>query len=95
LLTINVGRAIKGSKDVVLRLFFQKMEQQLSFGPRARLRKPKMPKPTPNMTSPTKNSNPKLPNFLVETRRLSESFEGLNNSLVQWSLNFFARAITQ
>jgi len=47
------------------------------------------------MTSPTKNSNPKLPNFLVETRRLSESFEGLNNSLVQWSLNFFARPITQ
>jgi len=42
-------------------------------------------KPTPNMTSPKKNSNPKLTIFLVETTRLSESFEGLNSSLVQFA----------
>jgi len=30
-----------------------------------------------------KISNPKLPNFIVETRRLSETFEGLNHSLAQ------------
>jgi len=36
------------------------------------------------MTSQTKRSNPKLPNvFLLETRRLSASLEGLNSSLAQ------------
>jgi len=33
------------------------------------------------MTSPTENSIPNLPNFLVETRRLGEWFERLNSSL--------------
>jgi len=32
-----------------------------------------------------RTSNPKRPNFLIETRRLSESFEGLNSSLAQWA----------
>jgi len=42
-----------------------------------------MSKVTLDMTSHTKNSNPKHPNFLVETRRFSESVEGLNSSLAQ------------
>jgi len=32
------------------------------------------------MTSPTKNPKPKTYNFLVETRRLPESIEGLTSS---------------
>jgi len=44
----------------------------------------KKPKPIPNMKSPTKNLKSKSSQyFLVETRRLSESFQGLNSSLAQ------------
>jgi len=35
------------------------------------------------MASPTKKSNQKLPNFLIDTARLSASSEGLNSSLAQ------------
>jgi len=35
------------------------------------------------MTSPTKNSNPKFPNSLIESTSLSGSLEGLNSSLAQ------------
>ena len=51
------------------------------MGPKVWWHKQKKPKHTSNMMSPTKNSNPKLPYFLVETKRLSESVDGLNSSL--------------
>jgi len=35
------------------------------------------------MTSSTKNENPQLSNFLMQTRSLAASFESLNNSQAQ------------
>ena len=40
-------------------------------------------KPTPLMTLPTRNPKSKIFHFLMQIRKLSASFEGLNNSLAQ------------
>jgi len=56
----------------------------LAIGPQARQHQPKWPKTTSLMTSLTKNPQPPTQKFFrVQTRRLAESFEGLNSSLAQ------------
>jgi len=57
----------------------------LAVGAHGLMTTSKNAKPTPIMWHP-QNENPKFLIFLIETRRLSKSLEGLNSSLVQLAI---------
>jgi len=60
----------------------------------AQIPQSKRPKPTPLLTSPPqkKPTNPYLKFFFIATKRLTQSFEGLNSSLAHNQLAIYGVA---
>jgi len=98
--TTNIRRPIDGSKDADFRLVFSsKRNKKLPLGVGAQgpmtWEKNNMNLPL-LWRNPQKNSNLNLSNFiLIETTRLSASFEDLNSSLAQSAGNLWLAQVGQ